>query len=344
MPVMDNSFYHGRKLEDLTTEIQDKGIFLSVLAPRRLSALFRLYEKAGGDLAAAKEKNYAKDPRHLVLLSGLALQERPVTPKQLPPASVSPISSLASLAPDTAAQQQQFPPQRPGPGQAQQMPLQQQQRVINPPGGGGQNQPILNTLLNKQAQPGQPQPGQTNPNLKDLLQKPPQSIQQPMPPTAINTIINRPPGTQGMPQQQQQQQQQAPAAPLQQPPHPGPGGQVMTSGPGMVRPPQAGARERDFIWRGELEWQEKVKDSDQKITHNVQCSVSTSRNDSGMPEVRSDNWPGKLIMQLIPKSLVQTIGGSYFRNSKSVLFHPQECESLVALTNVMATGRHASDV
>merc|ERR1712155_28306 len=158
-----------------------------------------------------------------------------------------------------------------------------------------------------------------------------------MPPTAINTIINRPPGTQGMPQQQQQQQQ-APAAPLQQPPHPGPGGQVMTSGPGMVRPPQAGARERDFIWRGELEWQEKVKDSDQKITHNVQCSVSTSRNDSGMPEVRSDNWPGKLIMQLIPKSLVQTIGGQYFRNSKSVLFHPQDCESLLALTNVMGTG------
>ena len=54
--------------------------------------------------------------------------------------------------------------------------------------------------------------------------------------------------------------------------------------------------------------------------------------------MRSDNWPGKLIMQLIPKSLVQTIGGQYFRNSKSVLFHPQECESLGALTNVMGTG------
>ena len=59
MPVMDNSFYHGRKLDDLTTEIQDKGIFLSVIAPRRLSALFKLFEKSGGDLAAAKEKTYA---------------------------------------------------------------------------------------------------------------------------------------------------------------------------------------------------------------------------------------------------------------------------------------------
>ena len=122
-------------------------------------------------------------------------------------------------------------------------------------------------------------------------------------------------------------------------------GVMNPGGVGMVRPgmvpgqqqPQGG-RERDNIWRGELEWQEKVKDSDQKITHKVQCTVFTSKNDRGEPDVRSDNWPGKLIMQLMPKSLVQAIGGQYFRNSKSVLFHPQECESLVALTNVMGTG------
>jgi hypothetical protein len=54
--------------------------------------------------------------------------------------------------------------------------------------------------------------------------------------------------------------------------------------------------------------------------------------------VKPDNWPAKLIMQLIPKTLVQTIGGQYFRNSKSVLFHPTECESLDALTKVMGTG------
>ena len=47
-------FYQGRKLDDLTTEIQDKGIFLSVIAPRRLSPLFKLFDKAGGDFASAK--------------------------------------------------------------------------------------------------------------------------------------------------------------------------------------------------------------------------------------------------------------------------------------------------
>ena len=84
---------------------------------------------------------------------------------------------------------------------------------------------------------------------------------------------------------------------------------------------------------------EKVKDGpgDQKISHSVACSVSTSK-ENGIPEVKPDNWPGKLIMQLIPKSLVQTIGGQYFRNSKSVLFHPNDCDSLEALTKVMGTG------
>ena len=38
-------------------------------------------------------------------------------------------------------------------------------------------------------------------------------------------------------------------------------------------------REREIIWSGELEWQEKVKDgsSDQKIAHSVACTVSTSK-------------------------------------------------------------------
>merc|ERR1719318_361177 len=108
--------------------------------------------------------------------------------------------------------------------------------------------------------------------------------------------------------------------------------------PNML-PGQERVKERDVIWKGELEWQEKVKDGpgDQKISHSVACSVSTSK-ENGVPEVKPDNWPNKLIMQLIPKSLVQTIGGMYFRNSKSVLFHPNDCESLEALTKVMGTG------
>ena len=42
--------------------------------------LFKLFEKAGGDMQQQQSKNYNKDPRHLVLLKGFALKERPLTP------------------------------------------------------------------------------------------------------------------------------------------------------------------------------------------------------------------------------------------------------------------------
>ena len=60
----------------------------------------------------------------------------------------------------------------------------------------------------------------------------------------------------------------------------------------------------------------------EKTKHTIPCSVSSSKDNNGVPEVKSDNWPSTLIMQLIPKSIVQTIGSHYFKNSKSVLFHP----------------------
>lgn len=53
---------------------------------------------------------------------------------------------------------------------------------------------------------------------------------------------------------------------------------------------------------------------------------------------RADGWPQKLLMQLMPKQLIGNIGGAYLKNSKSVLFHPQQCEALEALTKVMSSG------
>ena len=342
MPVMDNCHYQGRKLEDLTTEIQDKGIFLSVFAPRRMSALVKLFEKAGGDLVAAKDKNYAKDPRHLVLLNGFQLQERPVTPK--PNSSVSP-SNLQNIHDQVSQGQVGFgqnqgqniggAPQQQGNfvGQQQQqgvMVNQQQQQQ-------GQGSGILFQSLNKEQEQQGGMPKATN--LINILNMPPQAINN-RPPVSSQPFMQQQQQQVSMSQQQpMQQQQQQPV--MVQPGGPGPN--VVRPGmqpqqPGMQQQPQQGGN-REYIWRGELEWHEKVKDSDQKITHNVHCSVSTQRDaNTGLPEVKSDNWPSKLIMQLIPKSLVQTIGGFYFRQSKSVLFHPQECDSLVALTNVMGTG------
>lgn len=57
-----------------------RSINLSILSPRKIPVLFKLFEKAGGDLQSSQTKNYAKDPRHLVLLRNYNLKERPVSP------------------------------------------------------------------------------------------------------------------------------------------------------------------------------------------------------------------------------------------------------------------------
>lgn len=53
---------------------------------------------------------------------------------------------------------------------------------------------------------------------------------------------------------------------------------------------------------------------------------------------KADTWPPKLIMQLMPKQLIGSIGGTYLKNSKSVVFHPTPCEALESLTKMMTAG------
>ena len=60
---------------------------------------------------------------------------------------------------------------------------------------------------------------------------------------------------------------------------------------------------------------------------------------NGEPEVKGDGWPPKLIMQLIPKNIVGSLGGSFLvRDVKTVVFLLQNCEALNSLTRVMDSG------
>ncbi|XP_025159280.1 mediator of RNA polymerase II transcription subunit 25 isoform X3 [Harpegnathos saltator] len=72
--------FAGHTIEQLATIYQERNINISILSPRKIPALFKLFEKAGGDLQSSQKKNYAKDPRHLVLLRNYNLKERPVSP------------------------------------------------------------------------------------------------------------------------------------------------------------------------------------------------------------------------------------------------------------------------
>ena len=401
MPIIENVSYMGKTLDELAAIVVERKVNVSFFTPRKLPFFYKLYEKCGGDLLAAKEKNYAKEPRHLVLLRGFALQERPLTPKPVPSNNFRPVAPGGQ--PPEKKPALNTPATGPGyPG----VPGGQQSQVG--PGGQLQPKPVLEDLLKRdrprppgqdtlkglldrppivsmgpngpplRMNPNMPQgmnpgmnpmnPGMGPGNMQSQQQQHNPGMQQPQP----NSMQQQHQNQQNMPQPNMNNQQvgmqqrmpqtggmmpgqQAMQTQQQGMGQPGPGGMNQQQGmqpgmqPGMSQQqqgmgprgpaPPGGQREREVIWKGELEWQEKVKDGpgDQKISHSVACSVSTSK-ENGVPEVKPDNWPPKLIMQLIPKTLVQTIGGEYFRNSKSVLFHPNDCESLEALTKVMGTG------
>ena len=102
---------------------------------------------------------------------------------------------------------------------------------------------------------------------------------------------------------------------------------------------QGAAKERTTIWQGLLEWHEKQKSppEGQKIPRQVPCHVTASVV-NGEAEVKGDGWPTKLIMQLIPKGIVGSLGGGYFRDVKTVVFMLQSCDALQSLTRVMDNG------
>lgn len=53
---------------------------------------------------------------------------------------------------------------------------------------------------------------------------------------------------------------------------------------------------------------------------------------------QAHNWPQRLVMQLMPKQLVGSIGGQFLKDSKTVVFHPNPCEALDAMSKVMSSG------
>uniref|UniRef100_A0A8D8YL33 Mediator of RNA polymerase II transcription subunit 25 n=1 Tax=Cacopsylla melanoneura TaxID=428564 RepID=A0A8D8YL33_9HEMI len=123
VPVMQCPMYAGQALEQLATVFCERNIHLSILSPRKIPTLIKLFEKAGGDVQMSQTKNYAKDPRHLVLLKGYNLKERPVSPNPIqsslnaPPPTLPPASMPSPLSSNVGSPQTQNPNFRPAPPQ-----------------------------------------------------------------------------------------------------------------------------------------------------------------------------------------------------------------------------------
>ncbi|XP_032691032.1 mediator of RNA polymerase II transcription subunit 25-like [Odontomachus brunneus] len=431
--IQETYKFAGHTIEQLAAIYQERNINISILSPRKIPALFKLFEKAGGDLQSSQTKNYAKDPRHLVLLRNYNLKERPVSPVMggnvhnvAATAAQIPLSPLQSNdSPNTNQVQQNIAP----PSQAQGPPF-RNQAPQNITSVHQAVTPAMAVPMNAARPPYNPQiaappnyhptalgprtthatrwmrpfvaPGTTAPantqNSSALIAQ----LTQP-PSLGLNvgaTFGQRLDGSNNVmapnPQQQQQltqqqqlrltmqlqqqnAQQQAVMSMAAQSTHNQPGSQLTVSSMSQsvptqvpqtvavsqapisassvtqqIAPPQAQGnvatgtvqgqqlnvqRERQNIWQGVLEWLEKAKNpaDTQKQTRHVPCHVSANFK-NGEPELKADTWPPKLIMQLMPKQLIGNIGGSYIKNSKSVIFHPTPCEALESLTKVMTAG------
>lgn len=102
-------------------------------------------------------------------------------------------------------------------------------------------------------------------------------------------------------------------------------------------------RTREPIWHGKLLWRENLRpamnnpNSGQRVERNINLSITTAI-ENGVPEVVPVNWPSSLVMQTIPISLINRTGKEFFSNSRTVVFHPNEEESLESLTNLL--GNH----
>ncbi|XP_059150868.1 mediator of RNA polymerase II transcription subunit 25-like isoform X6 [Physella acuta] len=75
--------YRGFNSEQLATMMGKRGVNLSIISPRKIPALQKLFNEAcaGDNFHNLPQAHYAIDPRHLVLLKGFQLQERSISPK-----------------------------------------------------------------------------------------------------------------------------------------------------------------------------------------------------------------------------------------------------------------------
>uniref|UniRef100_A0A672LD87 Mediator of RNA polymerase II transcription subunit 25 n=1 Tax=Sinocyclocheilus grahami TaxID=75366 RepID=A0A672LD87_SINGR len=79
LPAVESVSYTGCTADSLVQIIRDRGIHFSVIAPRKLPALRSLYERASSVAGAPESSHpdYSQDPFHMVLVRGIAL---PVAP------------------------------------------------------------------------------------------------------------------------------------------------------------------------------------------------------------------------------------------------------------------------
>ncbi|KAJ8251052.1 hypothetical protein GJAV_G00216710 [Gymnothorax javanicus] len=355
LPAVESVSYTGCTADGLVQIIRDRGIHFSVVSPRKLPALQSLFERAlpVGAPADSSHPDYSQDPRHMVLVRGIALPVAPgagsgavsLKPPVLPPQPMGINQQPSGPASQAAPPMSTAPPYQPPSLNAAQVAAQlaveaanSQKRnftvMVNP--GPPFSQSALSTVAGVKLSTS------SQPSLATVttVSTPPMPQQQAPLPQPQQHVP--PPSQLSANQQQPQSQQQPQLANQQTPPtstQPGmPGVSAAQPSANPIAQQQPVAN-KVMAWSGVLEWQEKPKatsvDSNIKLTRSLPCQVYVNQGDN----LNAEQWPQKLIMQLIPQQLLTTLG-PLFRNSRMVQFNftNKDVESLKGLYRIMANG------
>ena len=80
--------------------------------------------------------------------------------------------------------------------------------------------------------------------------------------------------------------------------------------------PRAVTVAHDVIWQGHLEWNEKKgMAGTSNGVHVIPCKIATT---SMNANIKTDGWPSTLQMLLVQKSLLSSVGNTYFQNIHKV--------------------------
>ena len=110
--------------------------------------------------------------------------------------------------------------------------------------------------------------------------------------------------------------------------------QINSSQPFPATNAQTAGVEQETIWKGDMEWHMKDGQGDKKVSHCVTFAAA-SKKVNGVTEVDSNNWPAKLVLQLIPNNLQKDVALLLQSSSKRVNFVPEKGEKLDILTNMI---------
>ncbi|GAB1292035.1 Mediator complex subunit 25 [Apodemus speciosus] len=342
LPAVESTTYSGCTTESLVQKIGERGIHFSIVSPRKLPALRLLFEKAAPPALLEPLQppaDVSQDPRHMVLVRGLVLPvgsssaPGPLQPKQAVPLPPAP-ASAATLSAATPQALPPVPPQYQVPGNLSAAQVAAQNAVEaakSQKAGLGPRFSPINPLQQAASGVGPPFSQAPAPPLAPGppgAPKPPPASQ----PSLVSTVAPGP----GLAAAAQ------PGAPSMQAGTVTPGG-VSGPSPAQLGGPALGGQQsvsnKLLAWSGVLEWQEKPKpasvDASAKLTRSLPCQVYVNHGEN----LKTEQWPQKLIMQLIPQQLLTTLG-PLFRNSRMVQFHftNKDLESLKGLYRIMGNG------